>query len=160
MGLHVAGVGAEVPAALSALGPDLLQLSHLLASCVSPYLKVFLSSFLPVQSRSHPSEACVGASYTGSPSSPNPCQPEDTTQHSQNLFLNLPQALLTGSHPLLHPTGHSARVAFFFFFFFQFALSFPSFASVSPPVLFQFLVPYVPVPVTKRYKSPDQPTLL
>lgn len=133
MGLHVAGVGAEVPAALSALGPGLLQLSHLLASCVSPYLKVFLSSFLPVQSRSHPSEACVGASYTGSPSSPNPCQPEDTTQHSQNLFLNLPQALLTGSHPLLHPTGHSARVAFFFFFF-----SLPCLSQALPQFLLLF----------------------
>lgn len=40
------GVGAEVPAALSALRPGLLQLSHLLASCVSPYLQVFLSSCL------------------------------------------------------------------------------------------------------------------
>lgn len=137
MGLHVAGVGAEVPAALSALGPGLLQLSHLLASCVSPYLKVFLSSFLPVQSRSHPSEACVGASYTGSPSSPNPCQPEDTTQHSQNLFLNLPQALLTGSHPLLHPTGHSARVAFFFFF---------SVCPVFPKLCLSFSSCSIPVP--------------
>ena len=148
-----------MPAALSALGPGLLQLSHLLASCVSPYLEVFLSSYLS-RAEAHTLEACAGASYTGSPASPTPMP---TRRHHSTfpealLFLNLPQALLTQALTVFHTLLDTPLSALFFFF--QFALSFPSLASVSPPVLFRFLVPCVPGPVTERYKSPVQPTLL
>lgn len=147
-----------MPAALSALGPGLLQLSHLLASCVSPYLEVFLSSYLS-RAGAHTLEACAGASYTGSPASPTPMPTRRLNIPRSSALSQSPTGFAhTGSHCLPHPTGHSSKCPFFFFF--QFALSFPSLASVSPPVLFRFLVPCVPGPVTERYKSPVQPTLL
>lgn len=65
------GLGAAVPTALSALWPGLLQRPSLLAPCVFPCLKVFFSSRLS-RAEACTSEACVGASSTGSPASPTP----------------------------------------------------------------------------------------
>lgn len=79
------GVGAEVLTALSALGPGLLQLSYLSASCVSLYLKVFLSSCLS-RAEVHTLEACVGVR-------PYP-------HANQKTLLNIPRTSFSISHRL------------------------------------------------------------
>lgn len=88
-------------------------------------------------------------------------QPEDTSQHSQNLFLNLPQPLLTG-HPLLHPTatqsfkglpppGCPPRLPLL-------RLP-PSLPSPLSPLIYASSCPLFPSPDNRRHRSLDQANL-